>query len=106
QLIFALNTDFDLNGHNQQLSLLTNSGFITNQNTTPAVLTLTPSALTPDLVSASLQGNLSLNLPNPCNVTLSSGTNIYTGNTTVASANATLTSGVTNALPITTSLSL
>ena len=105
-LNIASTGDVDLSGHDQQISLLSGSGFLINQSTTPAVFTLNPGALTPDVIPTSLQGNLSLNIPNPCNVTLSSGNNFYTGNTTVSSANATLFSGIANALPVSTALSV
>ena len=104
-LTIASPADLDLSGHNLQVGLLSGAGALINQSATPATFTLTPDALTPDVVPTSLQGNLSLNIPNPCNITLTSAC-FYTGSTTVGSANTTLTSGITDALPVTTSLSL
>ena len=93
----------DLNAHNQQVSFLAGTGSITNQSATPATFTLTPS--TPDVIPTGLFGNLSLNLPNPCNITLTTAA-LYTGNTSISSPSAFLTSAIPNALPVTTPLIL
>ncbi len=77
---------FDLNGFNQALAGLTDGGVnakvITNSSATASTLTMNPAS--PFTYSGSLGGNLSLVLNGSSSLQLT-GTNTYTGNTTIKS---------------------